>query len=271
MKFDSNLAWKDAATAVSANRDVLMALAGVFLILPAFALALLLPPPEPAQGADVETMMAAMGGYYKTAWPAIVGMGLLSILGTLTMLSLFTDRTRPTVGEAIRLGLGGMLPVIAAQILTGFVVSFVIIAVMGFAKAAGLAALTLLLGAALVLALIYVMIRISLLSPVVMVEGQRNPLTALKRSWDLTKGNALHLLAFFVLLGIAFVIVYMLASAGIGLVVSLLASGEMANAINNLVSAGLQAVMSVYFIAVTAACHRQLAGPSPILMADRFE
>ena len=51
MRFDSNQAWKDAASAVSANRDVLLALAGVFFVLPSFAFTLLYPQPEPPAGA----------------------------------------------------------------------------------------------------------------------------------------------------------------------------------------------------------------------------
>ena len=50
MRFDSNRAWQEATKLVSANRDVLWALAGVFLVLPSFAVGILAPPPEPAAG-----------------------------------------------------------------------------------------------------------------------------------------------------------------------------------------------------------------------------
>ena len=43
------------ASAVSANRDVLLALAGVFFVLPSFAFALLYPQPEPPAGAAPST------------------------------------------------------------------------------------------------------------------------------------------------------------------------------------------------------------------------
>lgn len=271
MKFDSNQAWKDAAQFVSANRDVLLALAGVFLVLPAFALTLFMPPPEPPQGADLDATMAVLGQYYAKAWPALVAMALLSMLGTLTMLTLFTDRTRPTVGEAIPLGVRGMGPVIAAQLMSGFVAAALTMLVLGVIKATGSPGLGLMLGLVLFGALIYGMVRISLVSPVVMVEGQRNPITALKRSWDLTGGNVLHLLAFFVLLLVGFMVVYFLLSIGIGLIVAMVTSGGVTAAINNLVAAALQAVMTVYLIAVSAACHRQLAGPSAAAVADRFE
>lgn len=271
MRFDSNQAWKDAAQAVSANRDVLLALAGVFLVVPSFALVLLMPPPEPADGTDPKAMFAMLGQYYSEAWPALLGMGLLSMLGTLTMLALFTDRSRPTVGEAIKLGLGGMLTVIGAQLIVGLAAAVATALVMGAGAASGAPVIGLVLGLLLATGLIYTMIRISLVSPVVMVEGQRNPVAALSRSWDLTGGNVLYLLAFYLLLLVAFVVVYLLLSGGIGMLVALVTSGGVTAAINNLVAACLQAVISVYFVAVSAACHRQLAGPSAAAVAGKFE
>lgn len=271
MTFDSNQAWKDAAQSVSANRDVLLALAGVFLVVPSFALVLLMPPPEPAAGADPKTMFALLGQYYSKAWPALLGMGLLSMLGTLTMLSLFTDRSRPTVGEAIKLGLGGMLTVIGTQLIAGLAAAIATALVMGAAAGSGSPVLAVVLGLLTTAGFVYAMIRISLVSPVVMVEGQRNPVAALKRSWELTGGNVLYLLAFYLLLLVAFLVVYLLLSGGISLVVALVTSGGVTAAINNLVAACLQAVISVYFVAVSAACHRQLAGPSAAAVAGKFE
>ena len=67
MRFDSNLAWKDAASAVSANRDVLLALAGVFFVLPSFAFALLYPQPEPPAGAAPEQLFELMGAFTPNA------------------------------------------------------------------------------------------------------------------------------------------------------------------------------------------------------------
>ena len=54
MKFDSNQAWKQAASQVSANRDVLIALAGVFLLLPVLAFSLFTK--------DAPTAVAALDG-----------------------------------------------------------------------------------------------------------------------------------------------------------------------------------------------------------------
>lgn len=271
MKFDSNQAWKDAAASVAANRDVLFALAGVFLALPALALAIFMPPPQAPDGATPEAALALMGEYYSYAWPVLLVLAVLQLLGTLTMLTLFTDRSRPTVGEAIRQGARAALPVLAAQVIVAFAVAAGVMLVLGAAIASGVAALKLLAGLALIFALAFVFARLSLVSPVVVVDGQRNPVAALRRSWDLTRGNVFHLLAFFVLLLIAALVLYLLINGALGFVVSLLASGETANAIKDLIAACLQAAISVYSVAVIAAIHRQLAGPSAEATARPFE
>ena len=62
--FDSSRAWADASAAVSINRDVLLALAGVFIVLPAFAIMVLLPFSAPQQGITLQALMAT--------WEAII-------------------------------------------------------------------------------------------------------------------------------------------------------------------------------------------------------
>ncbi len=68
-RFDSNRAWQEASGAVNANRDALIALAGVFIALPAFALTVLLPQPEPQPGADMDAAMKLAAAYFgRTGW-----------------------------------------------------------------------------------------------------------------------------------------------------------------------------------------------------------
>lgn len=268
IKFDSSRAWSDAAQAVSANRDVLLALAGVFLVLPSLAFAILVPQLAPPEGATPRAMLEAMGAYYREHLPALLGIGLLSIVGTLAMIALFTDRSRPTVGAAIRLGALGTLTVIAAQILLGMAVTLVLIAGMTLAAALGLGVLNVLLALLALLALLWIGTRLSLLSPAVVIDGLRNPSAALRRSWSLTEGNAGRLLVFYVLLGAAFIIAIVIIQMVTGLIFNLAASGETAAILNAVVSSVLQAVMSVYFAAVIAASHRQLSGASPATEAS---
>src|SRR5512139_3506758 len=124
MKFDGNAAWKQACAAISANREVVLALAGVFFLLPSLAFSLFMPQPEPRAGLDEKELLALMQSYYVSAWPWLTGVLIVQGIGTLAVLTLFTDRSRPTVGAAIRLGVAGIVPMIVAQVILALALGF---------------------------------------------------------------------------------------------------------------------------------------------------
>jgi hypothetical protein len=269
--FDSNRAWTDAANMVSANRDLLLALAGVFLVVPSFAVAMLLPPPEPQDGAELEAILASMGAYYQSNAVVLVAMALFAMIGTLSILALFTDSGRPTVGEAIRQGFRYTPTAIAAQLILGMAIgTMVLLPIMlgGATKSPVFTALGLLAAFALG---IWAWTRLSLIAPAVMVDRLANPLRALERSWRLTEGNVMRLLAFYVLVAIGFLVVLLVAEGVTRLLLILVASAKTTDIVATLVGTLLQAIMSVYFVAISAACHRQLAGPSVQSTVDKFE
>jgi Membrane domain of glycerophosphoryl diester phosphodiesterase len=271
MRFDSSKAWNEAAQSVAANRDVLLALAGVFMVLPLFALAVFVPQPEPPAGAKPEQLLELLGTYYSKTWPAYLAAALINMVGSLSMLALFTDPSRPTVGQAIRLGAMGTPSVIAAQILMGMGLAVAAMIPVTLASVLGVPALAVVAVAAALALAVWVWVRFSLVAPAVMVDGLKNPIDAMQRSWHLTQGNAGRLLAFLVLVGIAFLVSIFIVQMVIGLVLSLIMPGEAASVGTALVSAVLQAVMSVYFVGVFAASHRQLAGPEAQAQAREFE
>lgn len=268
MRFDSSQAWSEAAQSVAANRDVLLALAGVFMVLPLFALAIFLPQPEPPAGAKPEQLFELIGAYYSKTWPAYLAATLVNMVGTLAMLALFTDPGRPTVGQAIRLGAISAPAVIAAQLLMGMGLAFAAMIPVAAISALGVPALSVVAVASALALAIWVWVRCALVSPAVMVDGLKNPVAALQRSWRLTQGNAARLLAFLVLVGVAFLISILIIQMVIGLVVGLVLTGEAVTIANALIGSVLQAVMSVFFVGVIAACHRQLAGTAAAKQFD---
>jgi Membrane domain of glycerophosphoryl diester phosphodiesterase len=271
MQFDSSKAWNEAAQSVAANRDVLLALAGVFMVLPLFALAVFVPQPDPPAGAKPEQLLELVGAFYSKTWPAYLAAALVNMVGSLAMLALFTDPGRPTVGQAIRLGAMGTPSVIAAQLLMGMGLALAAMIPVGLASMLGVPALAVVAVAAALALAVWIWVRLALITPAVMVDRLKNPIKAMQRSWQLTKGNAGRLLAFLVLVGIAFLVSILIVQMVIGLVLSLIMPGEAATVGTALVSAVLQAVMSVYFVGVIAASHHQLAGPEPVLQAREFE
>lgn len=269
--FDSSRAWADASGAVSANRDVLLALAGVFVVLPAFAVTVLLPFPVPQQGITPQAMVATWGEYYRSGWPALIVVALLQMIGTLAMLALFTDQTRPTVSQAIRQGFARTPTVIATQLLLGAAVGAMVLLPVALGGALRSPAFTLLAVLAALGLGIWAWVRLSLVAPAVMVDGLINPIAAIKRSWQITEGNVLRLLLFYALLIIAFVIVSLVLGGIIQLLLALVLGAEPAALAATLVTAVLQAAMRIYLVAVTASAHRQLAGPSAQALSSKFD
>ena len=271
-RFDSNRAWLDASGIVSANRDTLIALAGVFVVLPAFALAVLNPPPEPPKGADMNAVLELLGAYFRQAWPGYLLVGLINTIGTMAMLALFGHASRPTVGQAIKQGLITAPVAILVQIIQGFLITGAIMlpaTLLGLSGSQGIAALGILIGIGLA---IYLAVRLCLSNAVIAIDGLRNPIAALQRSLLLTKANAGRLLIFFVLLVLAFVISVQLLQIVIGLLAEMLAGGEAAVMISALTGAILSAAMTVYLLAATAASHRQLARTAgQQSLVDKFE
>lgn len=260
MRFDSSRAWSDAAQKVSANRDVLVALAGVFMVVPTFALAMFWPQPVPPPKASLEQLLELIGAHYREAWYAYLIAVVINLVGTLAMLALFTDRSRPTVGEAIRIGSAAAPVVILAQLLVGMGLALLVVIPASVAGATGnqvLVALAMIAAAGVV---VWVWTRLSLLSPAVLVDSIRNPVVAIARSWQLTRGNAGRLLLFYALVAIAFFVSIMLVEMALGIIASLILPAAAQGAASNFVTSVLQAVMGVYFVAVIAASHRQLTG-----------
>jgi hypothetical protein len=66
-KLDSSAAWASAAGMVSANRDVLLAIAGVFFLLPSLVAAVFVPAPVFATGMSEQQMLAALQAYYASS------------------------------------------------------------------------------------------------------------------------------------------------------------------------------------------------------------
>lgn len=270
MTFDSSRAWTQASQAVSANREVVIALAGVFFLLPQLVFSIFFPPPEAGAGMSQAQMMEAVQKYYIGVAPVLIPMALFQALGSLSLLTLLDTGRRPTVGEAIRAGLKGVVPYLLAQMLSGLALGAVALLVAGVLGAvAGVAGGVIGLAIVLLLAVV-VGIRLSITAPVIAVEGVYNPVAALVRSWRLTRGATARLLGFYALLVVAMLVLLIFANV-LTMPVALLAPVEVARFVSAGVEAVLATIMALYFVAVIAQVHRQLAGPAPAAVGDLFD
>ena len=117
MKFDMNAAWRDATAMISANREVLLVVAGIFFFVPSLILTFAVGDLQELAAAKPDDLAAAMLAIYAQ-WGWLFGLvSLAAMIGYLALLALLRDHNRPTVGEAIKIGLVGLLPGIGAYIL----------------------------------------------------------------------------------------------------------------------------------------------------------
>lgn len=279
-KLDMGKAWTQTTALIGANKDTISAIAGLFIFLPSFAAALFVPeianPPQPAPqpGADPQVAMQAalnqLTAMYTDNWALFLAITIAGFVGSMSLLALLTDRGNPTVGEALGKGLKSIPSYIAAQLLSGLAAGLVIGLPLGLVGAFAPPAVTVLVGLLLVVLAIYLVVKFSLIAPVIAIDEVRNPFTAIARSWQLTKGNSLRIFAFLVLLFVVIVIIGALVQGVLTLILSAF-GGAVASIGTGIVGALVNAVVTVIFLVVIAAVHRQLAGASPERLAETFE
>ena len=254
---DSSAAWASATRMVAANRDLLVAIAGVFFVLPGLAGAVFAPSPAMTPEMSETQILNVMQDYYANSLPVLLLLSLFPMAGMLTMLVAMLDTARPTVGQAIRHSVRALPSYFAAQLLVALAIvplSMALASVLALFLPERLA-----VSAALGL-LLYPIMRTMLVGPVVATEGVRNPVTAIRESIGLTRRNAGRILLFIGMAGFVFLVVYGLIMMFVGVVLVLIFKGEPQRLLGEAVSGVLLAIGYTYFVAMLAAIYRQLAG-----------
>lgn len=249
---------------MSDNREVVLVLAGVFFFLPLLVFSLTVPPPmgpqamaATADATDSTAVSAAMEAWLLRYWWALALLSVIQTVGGLAVMAVIGDPARPTVAEAMRRGGVYLITQIAAQIIFTLAAVAVIVVVMSVGALTGSKAIAGLLVLALIPFAFFAVARLSLTGPAIAIECIANPLAALRRSWQLVKGNTLRLLAFMILLFIPYVVI----SWVLGMIVRLIGAlpgAETARIIEAVLSGLLNATILVIGYAVFASAHRQL-------------
>ena len=270
MKFSMSEAWRDATAMMTANREVLLVVAGIFFFIPGVAMGLAMGDVQHIMLADPENAQEMVLSFYADwGWLLALG-GVASVLGYLSLLALLRDHNRPTVGEAIKIGLIGLLPAIGAYIVLVLGLGVVAALLAMIAGVTGNAAIGLIVALVIVGVVAYVLVKVSLSGPVIAIDKVYNPFKILARSWQLTRGNSFRLFLFYLLLTVTYVVIAAVTS-GIVAVLLVVVGQSVATTINAIISAAISAIAYLVFVAVLAAVHRQLSGPSPAAVSATFE
>lgn len=280
-KLDMGKAWTQTTALIGANKDTISAIAGLFFFLPTLAATLLLPEatttiPVAGSGgggdpqAAMQQAIDQISALYADNWPVLLAISVASFIGSLSLLALLTDKGRPTVGEALGQGIRSIPAYIAAQLLSALAAGVVIGLPLGLMAALAPPAVTATAGLALVVLAIYIFVKLSLIAPVIAIDGERNPFAAMARSWRLTKGNSVRIFGFIVLLFAVILIIGALVQGILTLILSAI-GGDVATIGTAVVSSLVNAVITVIFLVVIASIHRQLSGGTPERIAETFE
>ena len=261
MTFDLDTAWRDTRRYLTENAGLLAIMGGIFVFLPYAAMLILMPlvaeMPDVPEGANYQVAMDAMQNFYSKTWWMFLLVSIIGTVGQLAMLALLGRKPHATVGEAIGIGGKAILPAWLAFLLQWLGINFVVLLIISVALATGVAAVVFLAAAAGLVIALYLATRFSLILPIAAIEGNSNPLHLLTGSWKQTKGHAARMLGFFVLIGIAAIVVMLIFSMVTQLVLALFGAG-VAETLGVIFSAALITGLIVLFTAVLAAIHLQL-------------
>lgn len=269
-KLDTGKAWADATRRMGANRELVLAVAGVFFFVPLMIMLMMLFGADfdfgPAGSEpDPEQISKQVSVLISNYWWAMLLVALGQIAGGIAILALLGDPKKPTVGEVMGMIPKLMLTAIAAQIIATL-------------ASQALPSLTTLLppsiGAALNLVAlvisIYITVKFALTSAVIAIEKQANPIQALSSSWMLTRGNSFRIFVFYFLLVVTAIVVGLVVVLLLGLAFSLM--GERVQMIGT--AAVLSALIAGFYAlayAVSAAIYRQLSGPTSDEISKTFD
>jgi len=246
-KIDLNRVWDDVRAMGAANKDLLGAISGMFVLLPTVLGGLLAKAPEaPARDAPREEVYQQMLQYYADNWPTLLGLGLIVAFAVLAMLVLLLRPERLTVGESLKAALLLLPGYVLANILqgVGFFVGFMLLILPGF----------------------YLLARLFLIAAVAAAEKSSNPLELIQRSFTLTRGNGWRIFLMLFILYFTVQVVSTVATTLVGLGALLLLPKDLAalavSIVNGLVASAFAAFLALLAAAIYRACTGHAQGRS---------
>lgn len=244
-KIDVNHVWDDCKAMGRANKDLLSAIAGMFLLLPlAVALQFIAMPEgrDPGAAPTPEAIEATYRAFIEGNWHILFGTTLTMSFGTLAMLVLLLRPGRLTVGEALKAALFVLPSYLLASMLQNVAIQ-----------------LGLLL---FVIPALYLSGRFALIAAVAAAETEYNPITLVVRSFKLTHGNGWRVFGMQAVAGIALGIVGLVLIILAGLISALLMPGELGELLVGLIGSLVLSMIMFAMMLISAAIYRAATAPA---------
>ena len=261
VKFDMGAAWDDTLQLLKSHTALIGTIAGVFLFLPALAVAWFGPVPiEPPAGATFDQILATFQQSARQAMPYQLLIAVIGAIGGVGILRLWLSRSSVSVKDALAFAFKMIPTMIGVQLLMGIAVGLVaVVLILPGAALGGAPGVLLLIFGLIAFATLCAFLwgRVAVVSPLIADRIQYNPVTAVKESWDLTRNNGWRIFLFLFLVTLVIGIIGLIVG---GVVAVVAGSGEgIGRMLTGVIEAGFAAVSGVVSLAITAATYRQLA------------
>lgn len=235
LKFSYDQAWADCVAIARAHTSLLLAITGVFILLPQFAQGLFVSPPE-IDGFD-QAAIAAWNDYFSENFLSLFLLNLPVALGQAAILSLVLAPEKPTVGQALSNAAMLLLSIIILSLIVNLMVfgGFILFIVPG----------------------IYLLGRLSVAAAAQMAERITNPIVALQRSMALTAKNGFEIAGLMILIIVVGYIFAIAIGAVVGIILTLIVPSVAASAVISLLQATLAALTLLMLTILGAAIYAQ--------------
>lgn len=235
-KFDAGRAWSDAMAMLKGQREILLTVAGFFILLPSLLLESLRPF---AGSGSSETWMRELAAWTEANFVWILLVALLAALGRLTILILLLWPDRPTVGEALGAAARMLIPFAAMDLLIGFMLlgGFMLFILPGF----------------------YIFGRTFLAEAAFVARRARGPIAGLTAGFEASRGNGWRLFAAIAIIYIGGTILTAAVSSVVGVLAALTGGSDLDRVLSALVESAGGAGISLVLLLVAISAWRQLA------------
>ncbi len=240
MKLNYMECWSGAMAILRDHKEAILAIAGVFLFLPTLLMAQFIGQPNLEGTEDLNAITAAYSTFFGENAFAIIASNLLISFGGFVIYFTIAPSHSGTVADDLGKALRLFLIFLIANILTGL------------ATFAGILLF--------IIPGLYVACRLILVPMIIADHGERNPLEALKKSWDSTKDNGFSILLLVLMIAIIGAITVGVIQMIIGVIIGLATGGAGWPLIENLVSALGGSALQILFTVLIGSIYYQLTG-----------
>ncbi len=235
LKFSYDQAWADCVAIARVHTSLLLAITGVFILLPQFAQGLFVSPPE-IKGFD-QAAIVAWNAYFSENFLTLFLLNLPVALGQAAILSLVLAPEKPTVGEALSSAATLLVSIIVLSLIVNLMIfgGFIMFIVPG----------------------IYLLGRLSVAAAAQMAERIANPIIAVQRSMALTAKNGFEIAGLMILIIVVGYIIAMAIGAVVGIILTLIVPSVAASTAISLLQATLASLTLLMLTILSAAIYAQ--------------